>query len=317
MPPTDTGGAGGMKDVPRKPPCEAVDVTIDELRPSVTLLIDQSGSMLLGYPERGSPESRWQIVRRALLDEKTGVVPQLEHAIQFGLTLYTSRNGYSGGACPMLSEVKAATGNYAAIRAVYDGTNPDDDTPTGAAITAVVAATQAANRKGPNVVLLVTDGEADTCDVPDPQMGQAAAVAAARRAHAAGVDFYVLGLSSDISSANLQQLANAGQGKPLDLVWGQSPEAAQPYQAKSDLVGLTAQLLEILARVPLCEIEFDREIAAEELEAGNVVLDGRRLEPGSPDGYVFKDSRHLEVVGEACNTLRAAGKELQVRISCD
>jgi hypothetical protein len=306
-----------MKNEPRKPPCESIDVTIDELRPSVTLLVDQSASMLRGYPERQSPESRWQIVREALLGETTGVVQQLQHAIQFGLTFYTSRNGYSGGVCPLLSEVKSTTGNYAAIRALYDSTNPDDDTPTGAAVAALVATIQAANRKGPEVLLLVTDGEADTCDIPDPQMGQDAAVAAAYLAHAAGIDFYVLGISSDISSGNLQQLANAGQGKSLDLVWGQSPNAAQPYQAKSDVAGLTAQLREILARVPLCEIEFGREVAAFELKPGNVVLDGKPLEHQSPDGFVFTDSRHLEVVGEACNTLRAAGKELKVRISCD
>jgi hypothetical protein len=305
-----------MKGTPPKPPCESIDVTIDELRPSVTLLVDQSGSMRSGYPERGSGESRWQIVRGALLDENTGVVHQLERAIQFGLTFYTSRNGYSSGVCPLLSEVSSTTGNYEAIRALYDSTSPDDDTPTGAAIAAVVAAIQAANRNGPEVILLVTDGEADTCDVPDPQMGQEAAVAAAQLAHAAGIDFYVLGISSDISSANLQQLANAGQGKPLDLTWGQNPGAAKPYQAKSDVAGLTAQLLEILARVPLCQVELDRDIAAEELEAGNVMLDGRPLEHGSPDGFVLKGSRRLEVVGKACDTLRAAGKELKVRISC-
>jgi hypothetical protein len=318
MPPVDAGGAGGMKSNPPKPkpPCEAIDVTIDELRPSVTLLVDQSASMLSNYPERRSPQNRWQIVRGALLDENTGVVRQLEHAIQFGLTFYTSRNGYSGGECPLLSAVSSATGNYTAIRALYDNTSPDDDTPTGAAIAAVVTAIQAAHRKGPEVLLLVTDGEADTCEVPDPQMGQEAAVDAARVAYAAGIDFYVLGISSDISSGNLQQLANAGQGKPLDLSWAQNSEAAQPYQAKSDLAGLTAQLREILARVPLCEIQFDRDVAAEELEAGNVVLDGKPLQHRSRDGFVFKDSRHLEVVGAACDTLRAAGKELKVRISC-
>jgi von Willebrand factor type A domain len=325
-PPTapPAAGSGGMPSVkpttpsmPPKPPCEAVEVTIDKLRPSVTLLVDQSGSMGFGYPDRRSPESRWQIVRAALLDEKTGVVRELEQSIQFGLSFYTSHNGYSGGVCPILTEVQSVTGNYAAIRALYDGTSPDDDTPTGAAIEAVVSAISVAARKGPEVLLLVTDGEADSCDVPDPQLGQGEAVAAATLAHSAGIDFYVLGISTDISAANLQQLANAGQGKPLDAVWGQSPDAAQPYQAKSDVSGLTQQLRDILARVPLCEIELDREVSASELTAGSVALDGKALEHGAPDGFRLKDPRHLEVVGKACESLRAAGKELRVRISCD
>jgi hypothetical protein len=303
--------------IPPKPPCEAVEVTIDELRPSVTLLVDQSGSMRFGYPDRRSPESRWQIVRSALLDEATGVVHELERSIQFGLSFYTSHNGYSGGACPMLTEVQSTTGNYGAIRALYDATYPDDDTPTGPAIAAVVSAISAAARKGPEVVLLVTDGEADTCDVPDPQLGQDEAVAAATLAHAAGVDFYVLGISTDISAVNLQQLANAGQGKPVDAVWGQSPDAAQPFQAKSDVAGLTQQLRDILARVPLCEVELDREVTASELTAGSVVLDGKVLEPDAPNGFKLKDPRHLEVVGKACESLRASGKKLRVRISCD
>jgi von Willebrand factor type A domain len=302
---------------PPEPPCEAIEVTIDELRPSVTLLVDQSGSMSSGYPRRSSPQSRWQIVRNALLDETSGVVRELEHSIQFGLSFYTSHNGFSGGACPMLTEVQSVTGNYAAIRALYDGTSPDDDTPTGAAIQAVVSALSSSARKGPEVILLVTDGEADSCDVPDPQLGQGEAVAAASLAHASGIDFYVLGISSDISAVNLQQLANAGQGKPLDAIWGQSPDAAQPFQAESDVSGLTQQLRDILARVPLCEVELDRDVQPLELEAGSVVLDGKKLQHGAVDGFRLKDPRHLEVVGEACNTLRASGKELRVRISCN
>lgn len=302
---------------PPEPPCEAVEVTIDELRPRVTLLVDQSGSMQFGYPERRSPQSRWQLVRAALLDEKTGVVRALESSIQFGLSFYTSYNGFNGGACPVLSEVTSATGNYAAITKLYDSTYPADDTPTGAAIDAIVASSRASDHQGPDVLLLVTDGEADTCSVPDPQMGQAEAVAAAMRAHAAGLDFYVLGVSSDISAANLQQLANAGQGKPVDAIWGQSPDAAQPYQAASDAAGVTEQLRGILARVPLCEIELDRDVAMEELDAASVTLDGKPLEHGNADGFRRKDARHLSIVGKACDALREAGKQLRVRISCD
>ena len=301
---------------PPTPACESVTLTIDELRPAVTLLVDQSGSMNAGYPNRGSGTSRWSIVRQALLAPNVGVVPTLQHSIQFGLTFYTSYNGFSGGECPVLSSVTSATGNYEAIQQLYDNTLPADDTPTGAAIAEALARISRAKRKGPEVLLLVTDGDPDTCEQPDPQNGQSEALAAATLAYKQGVDFYVLGISSDIAGDKLQQLANAGRGKPLDAQWGVDADAAEPYQASNSAAGLTKQLQDILSRVPLCDVELDRDVAESELADGLVTLDGKRLTYGNPDGYALKDPRHLRIVGKACDTLRQAGKRLSVRISC-
>ncbi len=289
---------------------------IEELRPAVTLLVDQSGSMNQGYPTRGSGQSRWAVVRQALLDPATGVVATLQRSMRLGLSFYTSYNGFSSGTCPVLSEVTSATDNYEAIRALYDETTPADDTPTGAAIEQVVRRIEGSPRKGPEVILLVTDGDPDTCAQPDPQGGQSEAIAAAAHAFKAGVDFYVLGVSSDISGDKLQQLANAGRGKPLNAVWGVDADAAQPYQASSSVAGLTAQLLDILARVPLCEVELDRDVTVGELATATVTLDGNPVPFGSPDGFRLQDSRHLQIVGRACDELRSAGQELRVRIAC-
>jgi hypothetical protein len=213
--------------------------------------------------------------------------------------------------------VRAATDNFEEIRGLYDGTYPDDDTPTGAAIDQVVTEIAAAGRKGPEVLLLVTDGDPDTCQVPDPQEGQVQAISAAAKAFAQGVDFYVLGVSSDISGDKLQQLANAGKGKPLDRIWGVDADAAQPFQASDNVAGLTAQLRDILERVPLCVVELERDIAIEELARSRVTLDGEALPYSDADGFQLKDPRHLEIVGQACETLRVAGKRLSVSISCD
>ncbi len=324
-PPVGTAGRPAVEPMipplepmlPPEPPCEAVSLTIDELRPSVTLLVDQSGSMRQGYPTRESAQTRWTVVRQALLDPMQGVVSTLQQSIQFGLVFYTSHNGFTGGTCPILSSVRAATDNFDEIRGLYDGTYPDDDTPTGAAIDQVVNEIAAARRKGPEVLLLVTDGDPDTCQVPDPQEGQVQAISAAAKAFAQGVDFYVLGVSSDISGDKLQQLANAGKGKPLSAIWGIDADAAQPFQASDSVAELTAQLRDILERVPLCEVELERDIAIEELARSRVTLDGEALPYGAPDGFQLKDPRHLQIVGQACETLRVAGKRLSVSISCD
>lgn len=313
-----TAGSAPVEPTRDPTPCEAVSVTVDELRPSVTLLVDQSGSMRQGFPDRGSGQSRWSVVRQALLDPQTGVVGSLQSSIRFGLSFYTSYNGFSGGACPVLSEVPAATNNYEPIRALYDASSPADDTPTGAAIEQVVARLEGERDPGPKVLLLVTDGDPDTCTEPDPQNGQAEAVAAAAHAFASGIDFYVLGISEDISGANLQQLANSGRGKPLDARWPIDADAAEPYQASTSIGLLTQQLEEILDRVPLCLIELGRPISPEELSTtSRVTLDGQQLVLDGADGYRMQDARHLEIVGRACDDLRNAGRRLSVRISCD
>lgn len=316
--PATPAGSGGQPPAGTPaPPCESFTVEISDLRPAVTLLVDQSGSMASRYPDRNSPETRWSLVRKALFDSNNGVVKQFEHRVRFGIVFFTSHNGFSGGVCPMLSEVRAATDNYEALSSLYDQLEPEDDTPTGAALQSVVAELRAQAARGPQSIVLVTDGDADTCEMPDPQQGQPQAVAAAQAAFAAGIEVSVLGISSDIAGPNLQQLANAGKGKAIDAVWGVDPNAAQPFTASDDVRGLTAQLADILGGIPLCSVPLQRDVATDEASTGQVLLDGQPLAYGADNGFISKDPRHLEIVGPACDTLKTTGKELRVRISCN
>lgn len=308
------GGSGPLP--PMNHDCESISVDIANLRPTVQLLVDQSGSMASAYPDRNSPQTRWSLVRQALFDVNSGVVKQFEHSVRFGVTFFTSHNGFSGGVCPLLNEVSAATDNFAALSGLYDRLQPDDDTPTGAALQQVIDGLQAQPRGGPQSILLVTDGDADTCEVPDPQGGQPDALAAAQRAFAAGIELTVLGISHDIGQQNLQQLANAGRGRTLDAVWGVDPDAAQPFDASDSVQGLTAQLADILQR-SLCTVALQRDTSPVEARASQVLLDGRALEYGANDGFTIADSRHLTITGKACEILTANGQRLSVRIACD
>jgi len=47
-----------------------------------------------------------------------------------------------------------------------------------------------------------------------------------------------------------------------------------------------------------------------------VLLDGQPLTHSDFDGYTLKDSRHLAIVGKACDLLKSGGRQLSVRISC-
>jgi len=298
------------------PTCEAVTVAIDELRPALTLVVDQSFSMGFHYPDSQSPATRWSLVGDALFDPTFGVVKQFESSVRFGIAFFTGHS-MSGGQCPILNEEPARVGNYAALNALYRGLAPDGDTPTGEALQQIVTELEQSPSQGPRSILLVTDGNPDTCAQPNPDLGQPEAVAAAQRAYATGIDLYVLGISSGIAGENLQQLANAGKGRPIDLVWGVDPGAAQPFQTNGNVLGLAAQLTEILNRIPLCEVRLRRDVTLAEVQRAQVLLDGQPLAYSLSDGYLLSEPRRLAIVGKACEALKAGGRQLSVRISCD
>ena len=323
-PPDPTFPAGGSESpggapmvTPPRPPCESVTVAIDELRPELTLLVDQSLSMRFRYPDEQSPVTRWSVIGDALFDPTRGVVKQFETSVRFGIAFFTSQSRVAGGLCPILRQVSARARNYEPLNTLYRSLAPTGDTPTGDALQQLVTELQAVPSRGPRAILLVTDGDPDTCQQPDPDEGLPQAVAAAQRAFESGIPMYVLGISNDIAGGNLQQLANAGKGRPLDRVWGVDAAAAQPFQATDNVRGLTAQLTEILASIPLCEVSLQRDVTSDELSKSEVLLDGQPLRQSEMDGYFLRDSRHLTVVGAACDAIRAGGMRLSVRISCD
>ena len=311
------GGAPPFTTPPPPPPCESVTVGLDELRPALTLLVDQSLSMRFRYPDAQSPVTRWSLIGDALFDPTVGVVKQFEASVRFGIAFFTSQSRVTGGLCPILHEVPAQVRNYEPLNALYRSLAPEGDTPTGDALQQLVTELRRVPSRGPQSILLVTDGNPDTCQQPDPDEGLPQAVAAAQRAFESGFTMYVLGISNDIAGENLQQLANAGKGRPLDRVWGVDADAAQPFQATNDVKGLTAQLAEVLNSIPLCEVTLQRDVAPDELRRSEVRLDGQPLRHSGVDGYILKDSRHLAVVGKACDAIRAGGRQLSVRISCD
>ncbi len=320
------GGAPNIPDAPVvptvperpvKPPCEEATLTIDDLRPQVMLLVDQSRSMATPYPDKQSPNTRWSLVGKALFDPTDGVVKTFEGSLRFGVAFFTSH----AGICPFLSEVQAETGNYLALSALYAQLMPDGNTPTGASIEQLVTELESTTSVAQQTIVLVTDGNPNTCangsGASQMIAGQAQAIAATNRAYADGFDTYVLGISKDIAGKNLQELANAGKGQPLDAVYGVDPDAAQPYEASDSVAGLTAQFSDILSQIPFCEVRLQRDVAVSEAVAGKVLLDGQTLAYSPRNGFTLLDPRHLAIVGDACSAIKSGAKELSVRISCD
>jgi len=286
--------AAGLVDAPI---CGTVEVDLSSEVPIVMLLLDQSSSMNEPFP---GAVDRWRAMRDALIEPDVGVVATLEHAIEFGATLYTSHDGDAGGLCPVLVDVPPAVDNYQAIADMLYDTAPDDDTPTGEALDAVIASMVArGNPRGvPRYLVLATDGEPDTCADPDTQNGQAIAIAAADNAFAEGIRMFVLGVSSDVGAPHLQDMANAGAGLEVGGVEN------EPYFTSASAEEIVDAFTTIIGGLRSCTFTIDGTVDLEAADQGDVALNGRSLTYGDEDGWRLLDGETLELLGAACAEFR-------------
>jgi hypothetical protein len=271
------------------------------------------------------------------------VLKELEHEVRFGLMTYTGNS--DSHTCPVLNSVAPALDNFAAIKQVYDqaSTRPTfkAETPTGEGIRAATMLLGAADpdaEPGPHVMVLITDGEPDTCATPDPQCGQDESITGLQTAFAQNISTFVIGISSDIGRQHLQDLANAGSGQPvqppsmqfmydcvnpgrarLDATYaaaGETPGTAPVYQPE-DRDAIASTLRALIRGVHGCSYELHGEVDLEKANLGRVLLDGNPLSYEDPDGWRMQDSRTLELLGSACERLRNEASELVISFPCD
>jgi hypothetical protein len=219
----DTSGAGssGMG-------CNPLMATSTVLVPTVELLVDTSSSMWETMPPA------WPILYSALMDPGAGV-DTLQGKIRFGFASYKGFKGTSETdmACATMTTVAPDLDNHDAINAAYkaigDGYKQGDkwETPTSYGINyaANILGDYNPMPPGPKYILLVTDGNPNTCVTTDPQCGQDFAIKAAQDAFAAGIGLFILGIGDIVTSpdngcptsarcgmSHLQDMANAGVG---------------------------------------------------------------------------------------------------------
>jgi hypothetical protein len=211
--------------------CQQLDVVSTPQIPTVELLVDTSSSMWETMPPA------WPLLYGALMDPQSGVVEPLQAKIRFGFASYKGFKGTSetDPACATMTTVDPALNNYDAINTVYEQvgssydpvSKPKWETPTDYAINYAsnVLTTYMPDPPGKKYILLVTDGNPNTCQVTDPQCGQDLAIKATQDAFAAGIGLFVLGVgdivvqpdngcptSARCGLLHLQDLANAGVG---------------------------------------------------------------------------------------------------------
>lgn len=299
-----TPGGFGTPGGPAGGECPSINVTFDEVTPTVMLLVDQSGSMTDDF---GGSGTRWDVLYNALMNQQTGFVSTLGNEIRFGLALYTSHDGSAGGACPIISQVNASVGNYEAIRQMYQAAQPDDETPTGESIARTVEYLKTIQEPGPKMILLATDGMPDTCAEPNPQNGEAESVAAAQAAFAEGIKTVVLSVGPDVALNHLQDMANAGAGVS-------SGDA--PYYQALDEASLVAAFEQIIGGVRACVFTLNGEVTTPDPSVGTVLLDGEPLTYDDPNGWRLNNPSEIEVVGESCTRIQEGTHTMDVTFPC-
>lgn len=337
------GGMGGGDGDGDNVDCIDVEVAFEPQIPNVVLLIDQSGSMNAGSNfddavneaimagtytpwdcDEGDQDWRWNVVRNVLLNPDSGVVKPLEDDVRFGLALYSSENGNIGGTCPILTEVDLAFGNHAAMLEAFECSDILSDTPTRESLTATAEELAGMDVEGPKVIVLATDGEPDTCECANwddnngrpavcDENGAAAAerdlvVEEALRIHEElGITVEVINVSNPDNTAladHLDDVAEAGGAVSSASIDGFSPgELGSAFQS-------------IIDGVRSCAIDLDGMIESGKESTGTVTLDGEKLVLDDPDGWQVNTPTQIELLGEACETIKSGDHDLDISFPC-
>jgi hypothetical protein len=209
-------GSGGNAGTPGK----SSSIPVTPVVPNVLLVVDRSLSMLAEF---GS-QTRWDALHAALFDPALGAVPKFETTVHFGLALFTGPQIIApmrpSAECPILVEVPTGATKSDQLVAAYEASDPFGTTPTGPSLDLLWPKLEALDKTvfpGPNVIVLATDGEPNTCDDnQDMATGRTRSESAITKAYAAGIRTFVLSVGDDVSAEHLRRIANLGQGLPAE-----------------------------------------------------------------------------------------------------
>lgn len=309
----DAPGTGGTVDaLPMiDADCPSVIVEVKAVIPTVSLVIDRSFSMTTAFGKT----DRWTAEETALVDATNGVVTKLASRVRFGATMYTTGHLDDQNpdvlTCPLLrsASTEPALDNYGAIKSLFEMYEPRGDTPTGESLVEVTAALDAVepldpDNPEPKFIVLSTDGEPDTCAHPNPENPEQAeearqvSIDAVKAAFDKNITTFVLSVGDDVGADHLQDLANAGAGKPID---DGNPNNDAAFIVATNPDELVTAFDSVLSQVvKSCTFNLDGDILPGRQASGDVRLDGMQLDFG--DDWDVVDSNTIELVGGACDT---------------
>ncbi len=337
---TGGDGAGGSSS------CIDVGVAFTPQVPTVLLLIDRSGSMnadgfgnavkeAVGagtYTLGDCPKDndwRWNVVRDVLMNPTKGIVKPLEDRVRFGLSLYSSNNGRvkagapdeidDAKACPVLLEQPILLNNHQPMLDAFKCNDIADDTPTGESLQAAAETLRAFAEPGPKLIVLATDGEPDNCECPDfgdgmpekckaaglPAQIKAEVVAIAKAINGDDITVHVINVSTPSNAALQKHLTDVAEAGGGNIYPGFSPGA------------LSSAFDDIINGARPCKIDLAGTIAKGEEATGTVTLDGGKLVLDDDDGWQVNTASQIELLGEACETIKSGEHGLSIKFPCE
>jgi hypothetical protein len=288
---------GNVEPPPIDMACPAVTFTPMPKTPSITLVLDRSGSMA----GTDISPTRYEAMRNALVDTTSGIVTQLQAKAYFGSELYW-------GSSLSTKIVARALNNASAIRTSMDGTSPSGNTPTTAALDKAVAdfGTTPPPADSPPAIVLATDGLPTDSNGNTNDTTKAAAVAAAADAYAAGIPVYVLAIAQ--ADDHFQDLANAGQG------W-QPGDPDVPYYPVTNAADLQDAFQTIINGVISCDLSLTAAIDEGQAMNGTLTINGVTQTYGTD--WVLVGGNTIRVQGAACTMLKSAqNPDVQATFPC-
>lgn len=293
------------------PECIEGEVEFEAVVPEVSLLLDRSGSMSGGL----GTVTRWDALGLVLLGDPTvagdhGVVGDFEDRVAFGASFYTSGGGGPYGCVLDLESVALARNNYTSIRQRYQQIGPSGGTPTGEAVNAVVAnALDADLGGGPKILVLATDGEPTGCGISSDPAGDVERGVSS--AFEDGMKTFAISIATDTDPTHMQRVANLGAGLPVDA----DPPA--PYYTAESQEDLALAFASILEEVPRsCVFALNGKVDPDQADEGTVTLAGEELVYEDPDGWILPQVDQVELLGGACEQIRAGEEDLDITFPC-
>ncbi|HJL19212.1 MAG TPA: VWA domain-containing protein [Sandaracinaceae bacterium LLY-WYZ-13_1] len=308
LPPFDAGAHDGGTEER----CPELRLRFGELRPTVLLVLDRSGSMraLFGRPwtPRYSSASRWEVLRGILVGDARvdGLLDRNARRIRYGLITYSS----SFGTCPDLRVVLPRLDNEPAIEMGL-GVGPRGGTPTAEALSSVTEMLpELVAGDEPVAVILATDGVPTGCRSSGGRP-TADTVDATAELYERGVRTFVLSVGEEVSTSHLQDVANAGAGRGPGDGDAEFWVGAAPASLRE---ALDSALGSAITCVAVLSDPVDDLSRACELE---VTIDGEPVPCDDPDGFHLPRRDRIEFSGAACARLRTPGRALELDAPCD
>jgi hypothetical protein len=304
-------------------PCASTSIVANRVLPTVFLVVDGSTSMHMPYgtisSDGGTPDpmmmapagpSRWSAIKDALVKSGVGVVPALEGLVHFGLAVFGT-----APTCPLPTGiVPPVRMNYMPINDKINGATPPNGdifagsgisyTPTGLALDEVVKMmpdyTLAVDKViGPQIIVLATDGEPNSCD--NPQTNYQPSIAAAMAAQAKHIKMFVISVAQAGGefAGHLQEMSNIGAAMP--------PGMNAPVYYPEDPAMLAETLKTLIGDQLSCDLALEGKGVKMGLECmGTVLLNGMPLECNGPNGWKLTDETHIQLQGTACDLFKDA-----------